>query len=147
MSCVPDLTLLYENLDRAGVEVFSYSLAPYDAISSPRGYLAMDPGLILDDVQEREVLIHEAGHFATDTFYQLDSPYTVRQHQENIAARWGYRRYFPLDTILDLMRSGCAEPWQLAEQLGVSEIYVRGLLEYYSEACGIDFAAVAAAAG
>ena len=142
MNYAPDLAMLYGHLEQAGVEVFSYALAPYDAIASPRGYLAMDPGLILDDIQEREILIHEAGHFATDTFYQLDSPYTIRQHQENVAARWGYRKYFPPEILSALMRAGYTESWQLAEQLGVGEKYVCEMLEYYHEVCGIDFSAI-----
>lgn len=139
MNRAPDLNLLYDTLEQAGVEVFSFSCAPYDAIASPDGYLAMDPAMIDSEAQEREILIHEEGHFATDTFYQLDSPYTLRQHQENVASRWGYKRYFPLDDLLDLMESGRTEVWQIAEAIGMPEDYVRGLLAYYQDAKGIDF--------
>ncbi len=135
------LTALYNDLEQEGVEVFPVALRRFAAVASPRGYLAMSPALIGTDAQEREILIHEAGHFATDTFYQLDSPFAVRRHQENLASRWGYRRYFPPEAIRELLRAGYTEVWQLAEALGVGEDYVRGLLAYYQDALGIDFGA------
>lgn len=141
MNHAPDLTRLYNTLEQEGVDVFPFACAPYDALASPDGYLAMDPALIKSESQEREILVHEAGHFATDTFYQLDSPFTLRRHQENVASRWGYRRYFPLESILELMEKGCTEVWQLAEATGMPEAYVRDLLAYYQDAQGIDFAA------
>lgn len=133
------LTALYDDLEQEGVEVFPAALHRFPAMASPRGYLAMDPALIETDAQEREILIHEAGHFATNTFYQLDSPFTLRQHQENVASRWGYRRYFPLESILELIQHGCTEPWQLAEATGMPEDYVRDLLTYYQDAQGVSF--------
>lgn len=133
------LTALYDDLEQEGVEVFPAALHRFPAMASPRGYLAMDPALISTNVQEREILIHEAGHFATNTFYQLDSPFALRQHQENVASRWGYHRYFPLEAILDLIQDGCTEIWQLAEAIGMPEGYVRDLLTYYQEAQGVSF--------
>ena len=42
-------------------------------------YLCIDPKKVESIEHEREILIPEEGHFATNTFYQLDSPYTVRE--------------------------------------------------------------------
>lgn len=139
MNHAPDLTRLYNTLEQEGVDVFPFACAPYDALASPDGYLAMDPAMIVTDAQEREILIHEAGHFATNTFYQLDSPFALRQHQENVASRWGYHRYFPLEAILDLIQDGCTEVWQLADATGMPEDYVRDLLAYYQDAQGVSF--------
>lgn len=142
MNRAVDLTTLYHNLEQAGVDVFTMHLDTYDALaSSSYSCIAIDPSRVHTESHEREVLIHEEGHFATGSFYELDAPYTVREHQENLACRYGIKKYFPPDTLLDLMEDGCTEPWQLADALGVSEEYVREMLAYYTQARGIDFTA------
>lgn len=143
MNYAVNVETLYSDLEQAGVDVLPASLCSFPAIASPRGYIVMDSRRVTSSAQEREILIHEEGHFATNTFYQYDSPYTIRQHQENVATRWGYNKYFPLEAILDLMRAGYTESWQLAEQLGVSAEYVCDMLAYYQDACGVDFVAAA----
>lgn len=140
MNHAVDLVTLYNNLEQTGVNVVSLPMETYDALSSPRGYLAINPMRVRTEAHEREILIHEEGHFSTGTFYEIDSPYTVREHQEAVACRYGFKKYFPLDTLLDLMEEGYTEPWDLADQLGVSEKFVRDMLVYYTQARGVDFA-------
>lgn len=138
MSAV-DIGALYNNLDEMGVEVFSCPLSNFEAVAEPSGYLGINSAKIQSEEQEREILIHEEGHFATNTFYQLDSPYTVREHQENVASRYGYKKYYSVEKILLLMEDGYTEVWQLAEQFGVNQKYVREMLEYYTQVCNVDF--------
>ena len=140
MNHAVDLVRLYDNLEQAGVDVFTMPLNTYDALASAScSCIAINPARVNTEAHEREILIHEEGHFATDTFYELDSPYTVREHQENVACRYGFKKYFPLDMLLDLMEEDCTEPWDLAEQLGVSEKFMREILTYYTQVRGIDF--------
>ncbi len=134
---------LYENLDKEGVDVFSCDLRSSKALAAPDGSLAIDTRRVAGEDEEREILIHEEGHFATGSFYSRCTPYAERGHQEAVACRYGYRKYFPLPMLLELMENGATEPWQLAEALGVSEQYVRDMLDYYQEACGVDFSAEA----
>lgn len=137
------LDTLYENLDAAGVDVFSCPMRGSKALAAPCGSLAIDARRVSGEAEEREILIHEEGHFATGAFYTRCTPYVWRCHLEALARRYGYRKYFPLRQLLDLMEGGASEPWQLADALGVSEAYIRGLLDYYTEACGVDFCAEA----
>lgn len=74
MSAAVDINVLYENLEEMGVEVFDCPLSQFSAVAEPAGYLGLNPSQISSVEQEREILIHEEGHFATNTFYQLDSP-------------------------------------------------------------------------
>lgn len=111
MSAAVDINVLYENLEEMGVEVFDCPLSQFSAVAEPAGYLGLNPSQISSVEQEREILIHEEGHFATNTFYQLDSPYTVRQHQENLAARHGIKKYFSVEKLLSLMEQGYTESW------------------------------------
>lgn len=139
MSAAVDINVLYENLEEMGVEVFDCPLSQFSAVAEPAGYLGLNPSKISSVEQEREILIHEEGHFATNTFYQLDSPYTVRQHQENLAARHGIKKYFSVEKLLSLMEQGYTESWQLAEQLGVRPAYIQEMLDYYTQAQGVNF--------
>ena len=144
MSAIP-LETLYETLEAQGVDVFSCPLGSLKAVAEPSGYLGLNPQHLAGAAEERAVLIHEEGHFATGTFYQLDSPFTVRRHQENVACRYGYEKYFPLDAILDAMQDGHTEPWDLAEHFDVPLCYISEMLEYYRTAQNVDFAAALAA--
>ena len=134
-----DLGALYDALDSLGVDVFTCPFSASQALAHPDGYLAIDTARLGTEAEERAVLIHEEGHFATGTFYQLDSPYTVRKHQENVASRYGYRKYFPLEEILNAMDAGCLESWQLAEYFGMPQAYIEEMLAYYVESRGVDF--------
>ena len=140
MNATVPLDELYDNLDQQGIEVFHCSTKEVVAVSEPSGYLCIDPKKVESIEHEREILIHEEGHFATNTFYQLDSPYTVREHQENIEVRYGFKKYYSVEKLLSLMEEGYTEVWQLAEQLSVREEYVQEMLDYYTQACNVNFA-------
>ena len=129
----------YGTLEDMGVDIFMCPLSSFTALAHPDGYLGVNPFLLRDGADELAMLIHEEGHFATGTFYQLDSPYAVREHQENVACRYGYKKYYSPARLRAAMRKGFCEPWQLAEYFGLPEAYVRGMLAYYAEACGEDF--------
>lgn len=141
MDAAVSIDTLYKNLEQQGVEILHCPTREVIALAEPEGYLCLNPDKVETAEQEREILIHEEGHFATDTFYQLDSPYTVREHQENIASRHGFKKYFSVEKLLSLMDDGYTEPWQLAEQLGVRLAYVQEMLDYYTDAQGVDFGA------
>ena len=81
--------------------------------------------------EEQAILLHEEGHFATGAFYTVQSPYTIRQKQENIANRYIYKRYFPPQRLQAAMAAGLREPWQLAEYFDLPEAMIREMLDYY----------------
>lgn len=132
---------LYRDLEALGVETFTCPFQSFTALAAPPGWLALNPAKIATQAQEREILIHEAGHFATGAFYGPESTVQQRRRLEAIAGRWGYKRYFPLKTLLEALTPDCRQPWQLAERLGLPQGYVEELLRYYTEALGVDLTA------
>lgn len=132
---------LYRDLEALGVETFTCPLQSFTALAAPPGWLALNPAKIATQAQEREILIHEAGHFATGAFYGPESTVQQRRRLEAIAGRWGYKRYFPLKTLLEALTPDCRQPWQLAERLGLPQGYVEELLHYYTEVLGVDLTA------
>lgn len=131
----------YDRLEDMGVDVMICPFAKAIAMVNPDGILAVNPARLRSGALEHAVLLHEEGHFATGTFYQLDSPYTLRQHQENVANRYVFEHYFPLERLLAAMDAGFTEPWQLAEYFDLPQSYVEEMLAYYAGARGVDFSA------
>ena len=89
------LRACYARLEAMGVDVFTCPMQNHKALCSPDGALALNPAAIESGAEEQAILLHEDGHFATGAFYTVQSPYTIRQKQENIANRYIYKRYFP----------------------------------------------------
>lgn len=131
----------YDRLEDLGVEVMVCPFARFTAMAIPEGFLGLNPMQLRSGAQEHAMLLHEEGHFATGTFYQLDSPFALRQHQENIADRYVFETHFPPERVRAAMAAGYTEPWQLAEYFDLPQSYVEQMLRWYTEARGIDFSA------
>jgi len=130
---------LYQSLDDMGVEVFVCPLSRFKALASPDGYLGINPYVIDSRAEELEILMHEEAHFATNTFYQYDSAFTVRRHQEHVALRFAIEKHFPVSAIRRAIRQGNTELWELAEHFGVTDAYMADILQYYQDSKGITF--------
>ena len=115
------LRACYARLEAMGVDVFTCPMQNHKALCSPDGALALNPAAIESGAEEQAILLHEEGHFATGAFYTVQSPYTIRQKQENIANRYIYKRYFPPQRLQAAMAAGLREPWQLAEYFDLPE--------------------------
>lgn len=135
MDCVE----AYQELEELGVTVGSLELEEFVALSKPEGFLAIDYSKIEGEAHELEVLLHEIGHFAAGAFYQTSTPLVTRERQEYKATRFVFEKYYPPEVIAEVMASGCAEPWKLADALNLPERFVREMLLFYTEARGIDF--------
>lgn len=89
--------------------------------------------------KKREVLYHETGHCVTGSFYNIYSPFDIRQKHENTADRWAIKELLPFDEMRGAMREGYTEVWELAEYFDVTESFVRRAYDYYINARGLDF--------
>ena len=122
------LRACYARLEAMGVDVFTCPMQNHKALCSPDGALALNPAAIESGAEEQAILLHEEGHFATGAFYTVQSSYTIRQKQENIANRYIYKRYFPPQRLQAAMAAGLREPWQLAEYFDLPDPGNAGLL-------------------
>ena len=125
------LRACYARLEAMGVDVFTCPMQNHKALCAPDGGLAVNPAASGSGAEEQAILLHEEGHFATGAFYTVQSPYTIRQKQENIANRYIYKRYFPPQRLQAAMAAGLREPWQLAEYFDLPEAMIREMLDYY----------------
>ena len=94
-------------------------------------FIAIDPGKILNETEERTKLTHEIGHCATGAFYNQFSNYDCRQRQENKADKWAVKYLIPVDDLDTAVANGCTEIWELAEHFGVTEQFMQKAVCYY----------------
>lgn len=127
---------LYALADEKGIQVFCCDLPKSQclAVMDDEGFcsIGIDPMYIESYSDEAELLAHELGHCMTGSFYNFSSPFDVRQKQENRADYWMVNRLAPASRISDLMKKGLCEPWQLAEELDVSQPLVEKAIRLYS---------------
>ncbi len=105
------------------------SLLNFDSLDAPEYY---DPD---DDryYTKLEVLAHEMGHCMTDSFYYSTDSYTERCKQEAKAEKWSYEYVIPFSELCAAVKNGHVELWSLSEYFHVSENFVQGAIEHYTQ--------------
>lgn len=94
-------------------------------------FIAIDPGKICSETDERTVLSHELGHCITGAFYNQYSNYDCRQRHENRADKWAIKKLIPVSALDDAVAEGCTELWELADRFGVTEDFIKKSVCYY----------------
>ena len=85
----------------------------------------------LNGFDEAEHLAHEIGHCIRGAFYHPRELKRVRTKMERKANEWMYRQLLPIDKLKGAIFPRC-EYWQVAEELGCSESFLRSAVEYYT---------------
>ena len=126
---------LYRIAQQQNITVDLFPLGKREALSlmdlSGDCYIAIDPGKISGQSDERNKLAHELGHCCTGAFYNQYSHYDCRKRHENRADRWAIRQLIPASDLDDAIALGCTEIWQLAEHFSVSEDFIRKAVCYH----------------
>lgn len=73
---------------------------------------------------------HEIGHCETGAFY-TEKSLELRCRMEYRANKWAIKKLMPKDEMLEAMKQGEIEVWQLAEYFGVTEELVKLALWIY----------------
>lgn len=94
-------------------------------------YIAIDPFKLESTADEKTKLAHELGHCMTGAFYYENSGITTRLHQEYIADKWAVRAVIPHGELLDAVRRGYTQPWEIADYFDVNEELVRKAMWFY----------------
>lgn len=96
-----------------------------------------------DEIEEPytvlEVLAHELGHYMTNGFYDIYTPYYGRKNVERLADLWAY--YFVMNPfeVEKAYKEGIKDIDDLAYYFGVSQEFVEEALEAYDTSEGADF--------
>ena len=123
---------LYGIAERRGHVVVCESLTETPSLSlqtNKRCYIAIDQRLNVQ--QEREALAHELGHCEYGGFYNRYSKYDIRAKAERRADKWAFARLVPYGQLMQAVRHGVTEVWELAELFDVSCEFMQRAIAYY----------------
>lgn len=126
---------LYGIAERRGHVVVCESLTETPSFSlqtNKRCYIAIDQRLNVQ--QEREALAHELGHCEYGGFYNRYSKYDIRAKAERRADKWAFARLVPYGRLMQAVRHGVTEVWDLAELFDVSCEFMQRAIAYYKTA-------------
>ena len=126
---------LYGIAERRGHVVICESLTETPSLSlqtNKRCYIAIDQRLNVQ--QEREALAHELGHCEYGGFYNRYSRYDIRAKAERRADKWAFARLVPYGRLIQAVRHGVTDVWDLAELFDVSCEFMHRAIAYYKTA-------------
>lgn len=129
------LQSLYHIADQENIVVDRFALFSREALSimdeEGNCFVAIDPGQIRSETDERSKLAHELGHCVTGAFYNQYSNFDCRQKHENKADKWAVLQLIPVEELDEAIASGHIEIWDLAEHFGVTEDIARKAVCYH----------------
>lgn len=126
---------LYGIAEKRGHVVVCESLTETPSLSlqtNKRCYIAIDQRLNVQ--QEREALAHELGHCEYGGFYNRYSKYDIRAKAERRADKWAFARLVPYGRLMQAVRHGVTDVWDLAELFDVSCEFMHRAIAYYKTA-------------
>lgn len=122
---------LYEFAERKEIDVDFFPLPLTESCAfeeNGKCYVGMDPNL--RGSAEAEHLAHEIGHCVYGGFYNRYSKCDVVGRSERRADKWAFRQLCPLEKL----RKAIGDPWDIAEELGVSMEFLTRAWNFYTEA-------------
>lgn len=129
------LKQIYRTAEQENIVIDRFALSSREALSlmdeDGACFIAIDPGKILSEADERTKLSHELGHCITGAFYNEHSNFDCRQKHENRADKWAVLHLISADALDDAVAAGHTEIWDLAEFFGVTEPFMRKALCYH----------------
>jgi len=87
-------------------------------------------------VEKSCVLAEELGHFFTTSGNILDQSIANNRKQEKMARVWAYEKQIGLSGIISGYKNKCQNRYELADFLGVTEVFLQDALNFYKEKYG-----------
>lgn len=91
----------------------------------------------LTETEKKCVLAEELGHHHTTVGDILNQNTAKNRKQEHKARVWGYRKVFDLTDIVSAYKYGCANRYEIAEYLNVTESFLIDAIEHYKNQHGL----------
>ena len=84
------------------------------------------------------ILAEELGHHYTSVGNILDQSDPDNRKQERKARLWGYDRLIGLSGIIRAFEYGCRNCYEMADYLGVTDVYLKECIDCYRKKYGIS---------
>ena len=91
----------------------------------------------LNSTEKTCILAEELGHHYTSVGNILDQSDPDNRKQERKARLWGYDRLIGLSGIIQAFEHGCRNCYEMADYLGVTEVYLKECIDCYRAKYGI----------
>ena len=131
MQCLDEV---YEKIAENDIEVIPYSIPKNDAVTieymNSYGIFA-DYAKFDNSESEFMAISHEYGHCKSGATHKLYSPHQLIAQHENRANRAAVYELLPCEKIIEAVKGGNSEIWELAKYLEMPEQFVRMALEIY----------------
>ena len=126
---------LYCIAEKRGVMVDRFDVSRNKSVSVKWGdklYVGLDRGL--SGANEKVCLAHELGHCMTCSFYNVYSPFDIREKHEKRADKWAIQRLVPESRYKKAVRNGYDNLFSLAEYFGVTAEFMEKAVRLYGKA-------------
>lgn len=126
------LNELYNDCEKNNIEVYPFKMkSSIKGIALPSGDIGLDLDKIENSTEEKEILAHEECHIMGGYFYNVYSKLSLKRQQEHRANVATIKKLIPKDELIEAVKSGLTEHWELAEYFGVSGEFMIKAMEYY----------------
>lgn len=128
-----ETTKLYALAENRGITVDRCALPRNKSISvnlNDQLFVALD--LALTGIDEKVCLAHELGHCESGSFYNIYSPFDIREKHERRANIWAIKKLIPRYRFEKAIRNGYDNIYDLAEYFSVSCDFMQKAVEYYN---------------
>lgn len=122
---------LYTRAERQKIDVDDVPMRAVASASFPNKWIVMDSSKLETMAAEKVALAHELGHIETGSFYNIYSPFDLRAKHERHADQRAIQMLVPNDALINAIKGGITEPWELAEYFEVTESFIRKAMLYY----------------
>ena len=124
---------LYDRAQQQGIEIDNFAMREIVSVSFPENWIAIDTRKIKTRAEEKVVLAHEIGHCETGSFYNIHSPFDLRERHEYKANKRSYQILSPHAELKAAVKKGLTEIWELAEYFDVPCEYMQKAAEYWRQ--------------
>lgn len=126
---------LYCLAEKQGVTIDRFDVHSNKSVSVKYGnnlYIGLDNEL--SGAKEKVCLAHELGHCLTYSFYNVYSPFDIREKHEKKADKWAIKKLVPKTNYIKAIKNGYDNIFSLAEHFGVTTDFMQKAVDYYKGA-------------
>ncbi len=129
----------YAELQNIGVYAFKAEKVESMSVMDSDGEcnIAINPDKIKSTADEIVKLTHEIGHCQCGAFYNVHSPFDVREKHERRATEWSIRVLIPREQLIEAVIHMCIRSrYELAAYFEVTEDFMQKAITYYADSLG-----------
>lgn len=98
-------------------------------------YIGLDNNQINNNIEEKEILAEELGHYYCNALYYINSDKIVKDKCEYRAKKWAYSVLIPLHKLKEKIIQGL-NLYDLADFFNVDYKYMNDCINFYTEKYG-----------